>query len=140
MYELLSVKLARTMISSCNMAVVVAVADDHWLHQLDQTHIQSKISEQAMTRVASGVSGIVSVGNIMGFTSAQIRQYQDQCPHSVLQQFTLMFFDWRKYDSSATVEKFVTLMRDAGVDDHVVREVITTEYSDDVNNGVLQLH
>ena len=141
MYELLLVKLVHAVISSCKMAVVVLfVAADHWLHCLDQTFIKNKISESVLASVAREISGIIIVGKFMGFTESKIKQYQEQCPYCVKQQFTLMFSDWLKHDTSATVEKFVTLMSDDAMYDNLVRNVITRVYSDYVNNGVLQLH
>ena len=125
------------MISSCKMAVVVAVADGHWLHDLDQQHLYSRISEKALTFVAREIADIVEVGQIMGFSREKITQYQNTYPHSIPTQTTLMFSDWRQWDSPATVERFVKLMHEAHVSSDLVKHVITTQYSDDVNNGVL---
>ena len=95
------------------------------------------ITERALARVAHEIGDIIHVGKIMGFAKPKIQQYQGNSPHSVSNQISSMFSDWRaKLASAATVEKFVELMREAEVDDNIVERVIMEEYAGGVINRV----
>ena len=85
------------------------------------------MSERALARVANEISDIIVVGAIMGFTHTKIRQYQNTYPHSVPEQCTLMFTDWRRFASDTSVGQFVRLMREANVDDDIVRRAVEEE-------------
>ena len=104
---------------------------DWWVTDLTRTQRQAMISERAMTFVAREVADILEVGKIMRFSEAKIRQFQSSSP-IVSTQISTMFSAWRsQMGAQATVSKFVTLMRDAGVNKEHVRKVITREYPGD---------
>ena len=106
-------------------------AGTHWLHKLSRERIASTMSERALARVANEVHDIIGVGITMGFKHTKIRQYQDTYPHSVKQQFTLMFNDWRRFAGNKSVGQFVRLMREANVDDSIVKRAVELDEEDD---------
>ena len=98
---------------------------------------QSTITERALARVAREIGDVMHVGLMMDFSQAQIQQYQCNSPHSVSNQTSHMFSAWRaRLATAATVETFVGLMREAEVDDTMVKRVITEEYAGGVINRV----
>ena len=109
----------------------IGVAGGHWLHKLSQERIDSTMSERALARVANEMHDIIGVGAIMGFSKTKISQYQDTYPHSVKQQFILMFTDWRRFATDKSVGQFVRLMREADVDDSIVKRAIELDHVSD---------
>ena len=94
-----------------------------------------------MALIAHELGDLIGIGKMMGFNHSKLQQYQGNCPHSVSNQISRMFSDWRaKMAGAATVEKFVELLHDAEVDENVVMRVITREYCGGVVNGVVHLH
>ena len=105
----------------------IVVADPDWLKNLSKERIDRTVSERALARIANEMSEILIVGPIMGFTNRKTRQYQDSCPHSVKQQFSLMFNDWRRFAPDKSVGHFVRLMREVEVDDNILRRAVEEE-------------
>ena len=102
-----------------------------WLDSLKPSLRHRIISERALTLVAAEVADVMHVGKIMDFKQGKLQQYQSEHPYSVSGQVSHMFSDWRaKLSSRATVEEFVTLMRQADIDDNELKVVITKEYGD----------
>ncbi|KAK2188869.1 hypothetical protein NP493_117g03000 [Ridgeia piscesae] len=99
----------------------------HWLHNLSEERTKSTMSERALARIANEMYDIIGVGAIMGISQTKIHQYQDTSPHSVKQQFILMFTDWRRFAPDTSVGQFVRLMREADVDDAIVKRAIDEE-------------
>ena len=106
-------------------------AHKDWLDSLKPSLRHSIISERALTLVAAEVPDVMHVGKIMDFAQGKLQQYQAEHPYSVSGQVSHMFSDWRaKLSSRATVERFVTLMRQADLDDNDLKVVIMKEYDD----------